>query len=309
MNDKHFTYLSAIAEERNFSRAARKLNISQPSLSQTVQKIEDELGCLIFDRSASPMKVTEAGEVVIQSGVKICDTLTQMKKALIDLDEEESGTLVIGASPFRSDCIMPGVIKVFRKKFPDVQIILQEEIASELQETAKEGTLDLAITTLPIDEHIFEYQEMMPEEIVLAIPKENPINKYLKESSKLLKDVNRIFPVIDLTDLKDLDYIVLGENQSIYKFFSDLCEEAGFMPKKSVTCRNIGTAYSMVEAGVGATVVPYSLIKYAGFNRRKVCYYSIKQAEYRREMVVIYRKGQYLSDAAKEMLKILTQYN
>lgn len=309
MNRKYFYYLDAVAEERNFSKAAKKLNISQPSLSQAVQKMEEEYGCRIFDRSTTPLKVTTAGRVILNTGRQVCDIMTQMEKEIADLNEQENRTLTVGASPFRSNYIMPNVIKAFGKKYPGIQVILEELIAGELQDVAKEGTLDLAITTLPVDEQIFEYQEMMPEEIVLAIPKRHPINKQLIEEEKLEYDEQRLFPIVSLDNLSGLKYIFLGEHQSISRYFHNLCETAGFTPQKTVVCRNIETAHSMVEAGVGATVVPYSLLKYADYNRNKVCYYSIKQSEFQREMVVIYRKGQYLSDAAREMLRLLTHYN
>ena len=309
MNLKHFSYITAISKEESISKAAQKLKVSQPSLSQTVKKIEEELGCMIFDRSASPMKITKAGSAVVKASDMMTRIYSEMQKEVADINKTGNQTLIVGASPFRSNYIMPGVIKEFNKKYPHVQIRIEEKIKNEMQRVSKEGAVDLAITTLPVDTKVFEYKKMMPEEIVLAIPQAYKINDYLTENCEAVNESNRLFPVIDLAWVKDLDYIMLGEDQSIFKMFNDLCLEAGFEPKKPVVCRNIGTAYSMMEAGVGATVVPYSLIKYADFNKDKVCYYSIKQANYRREMVVIYRRGQYLSDAAKEMLKILTHFD
>ena len=126
MNLNQLKYIVAIADELNISKAAQKLYVSQPSLSQCVQNIERELGTKIFDRSTTPLKITYAGDVYINWARKILNSTEEINRQIADISGLKNIKLSIGISPYRSTCILPPVIKQFKKLYPDCYIVVEE---------------------------------------------------------------------------------------------------------------------------------------------------------------------------------------
>jgi len=303
MNNRSQQYVLYTAQERSISRAAKRLGISQPSLSQYIQKLEEELGTLLFDRSVSPIVITEAGKIYIKAAEKIIDVESRMKSELEDLEEQKTGRLVIGASPYRSTYIMPEILARFKQRFPGIQVELDEQITTELQEAAERGAFDFAITTLPVDEAIFIYEPLMKEELVLAVSRTHPIHSQIQ----FAQEKGSRFPVAHFRDFAELDFVVLGEEQYLHKIFDELCTQTNCFPRKSIICTNVQAAHAMVETGIGATIIPHSSIKRDGKNRT-VNYYLLSELSVIRDTVVIYKRGHYLSSPAKEMIKLLKEF-
>lgn len=305
MNMKQFNYVTILAQEKSFSRTAEKLNISQPSLSQYIRKIEKELGEELFVRNGSSVKLTDAGRIYIDIGQKILDLEKEMYSRLSDLRENKTGRIVIGAAPFRSVCIMPKVIKEFHKTYPGISVVLYEKVSDELKLCAEQGEYDLCVSTLPIKESLFDYEHMLDEEIVVAVPKEHPSNVVFKASSEKMAD--RVCPVIDIKLLKNEGFITLGENQRVQKIFNETCGKYGVEIEKCVECVSLESAHSMVNAGIGMTAIPYSFVKY-GNDTGDADYYSVKQIESYSDTVVFWEKKTHLSKPMKEMIRILKYY-
>lgn len=119
MNTKKFYYASVLAREASFSKAAEKLGISQPSLSQYIKKIEDEVGMELFERAGGLVRLTNAGHVFVDAGRRILDTERQMENSLSDLAQNKTGSLVIGAAPYRASSMLPQATRAFRSGVTD----------------------------------------------------------------------------------------------------------------------------------------------------------------------------------------------
>ena len=290
---------------KSFSRTAEKLNISQPSLSQYIRKIEKELGEELFIRNGSRVKLTGAGKIYIDIGQKMLDLEKEMYSRLTDLRENKTGEIVIGVAPFRSACIMPKAIKEFHRVYPEISIVLDEKVSDELKANAEQGEYDLCISTLPIKESMFDYEHMMDEEIVIAVPKDHPSNVVFKASAEKVN--GRACPVIDIKLLNNENFIMLGENQRVQKIFTETCSLNDVSIFKSVECINLEAAHSMVNEGVGLTAIPSSFVKYTDYTGR-VDYYSVKQMDAVGDIIVFYNKNMYLSEPMKEMIRILKNY-
>ena len=249
MNMKQFNYVTTLAQEKSFSRTAEKLNISQPSLSQYIRKIEKDLGEDLFIRSGASVKLTDAGRIYIDIGQKMLDLEKEMYLRLTDLRENKTGRIVIGVAPFRSVCIMPRAIKEFHKKYPGISIVLDERVSDELKLNAEQGEYDLCISTPPIKESLFNYEKMLDEEIVVAVPKDYPSNVIFKAAAERVE--GRVCPVIDIKLLKNEKFVMLGETQKVQKIFDETCHKFDVYPEKTVECINIEAAHSMVNAGIG----------------------------------------------------------
>lgn len=284
MNLNQLKYIVTVADEMNISRAAKKLFVSQPSLSQSIKNIEEELGTKIFERS--PFKVTYAGEVYVSWARDILSSSLQIKQKIADISEQKNIKFVIGISPHRSTYILPPVIKKFKLLYPKSEIFVEEYPTSILQRMMDRGKLDLLIDVTNPDTISFESIPLFDENILLDIPLSWNINQ--KE--------------VDIAILKDKPFIMLSEKQSIGKLGRELCMKSGFSPEIFLECHNIETAHALVRQNLGATFVPEMFTK---FDKENSNYCLIKDFKSDRKICAIYNKKKYLPVALRDFIKVL----
>lgn len=297
MDFRQLQYILKVAEERSFSKAAQKLFIAQPSLSQYVQKIELELGVQLFDRSCTPLKLTFAGELYVETAMRILDLKDQLYKQIDDIANSKKGRVTIGLSAFRSTYIMPKVLPLFHDKFPGIEVILVEGNSNELESLALKNISDLTLMTLPIQQDVFDFEYIMSEEILVAIPPNHPIQKRIVQ-----KNINKcIRPVVQLNELRNEPFILLKKDQKLRKIAISLCEQAGFSPRVILESESIEAAHALVTAGMGITFIPEILTLFHRIPPYPL-YYSVGESKFYRDLVIAYKKGRYLSVAAKEFI-------
>ena len=148
MNLKRAQYMKTIAECGSITAAAKKLFISQPSLSQMLRQLEKEIGTPIFDRSISPLRLTYAGEKYLNAVDRILAINSELESQLREIREEHSGRLRLGISVTRALQVMPRVLPVFTAKYPEVTLELTESGSATLEELLQNGSIDLALAAL-----------------------------------------------------------------------------------------------------------------------------------------------------------------
>ena len=301
MNLKQFRYVLVLADQKSFSKAAEELNISQPSLSQYVKKIESELGVTLFDRSGSSLRLTDAGKAYIEAGRAILDIEQRMRGRFNDISECRTGSIAIGVSPHRSICLLPPAIAQFRRKYPGIQIIADERVSAELLDRAEHGEYDLCITTLPVDENVFKYENLRKDKCILAVPAGSALDKKLKKGSKPSKGAD--YPVIDIKMINGSDFIVLSENQIMQKILEEVCSEHKISLNKIVVCKSLEAELALVREGIGPAFLPSGMIR--DDRSGKISCYSFVQEIPMREIVVIYRKEFEVTRAVREFIEIL----
>ena len=290
MNLKQFRYVLTLADEGSFSRAAETLNIKQPSLSQYIKKIEKEVGMELFDRSGGDVRLTNAGRAYIDIGRKMLDLEHQLEGRFADLASFKSGSIVIGISAHRSVALMPPIVSTFKSLYPGITLKIVERYRAELVEAAEHGEFDLVITTLPVDTALFTYETLFVEENVVA-------SKHPLQSEDRAK-----FPVISATTLNNLSFAMLNEEHLMQRELDELIKKHGLMLNKEVECTSLEALVEMVKAGVGTAFIPACLAKDPSLH-----YYSIKETVPKREIVVMYRREQYLSKAVLDLKELMHQ--
>lgn len=295
LNTRQLFYVITVANEKSFSVAARKLMISQPSLSQYIQKLEKEIGIELFER-VTPLKLTYAGEIFLKSAQKMLATEEEMNRILRDIKDEKSGKIVIGTGYFNAMILLPHIIQLFLEEYPDIQIEVVERVEPELKELAGNGEVDLVIATQRIDDTAFQEIEFVQEEFLFAVPKmlieSMPSDKQPKELS-----------YIDMGIFEEQPFVMLGTQVHMHRLLDQICKNNGFLPKKSVTCTSLNTAYSMVKAGIGVTIIPYSAYRYD--RCREVVYFHIRNNDIMRDLNIYYKKERYLTKAMKGFIEVL----
>lgn len=286
MEIRQLMYVVQIAAERNFSRAAEKLHIAQPSLSQQLSKLEKELGVLLFKRSTNSVEPTYAGAVFVEKARHILDMVEQLRREMEDIAELRRGRLVIGSLPMTGAHVLPLVIPAFRAAYPEIDLTLIEETTRNLEELTASGGTDVSLLSLPLSEPSLAYEPILEEEIVLAVPARHP-----------LANVSAPVP---LSRLKDEPFILLKKGQGFRAIAHQLCHSAGFEPRVVFESANIETIQSLIAAGMGIGFVPRMVARSVPVEPAPV-YLPLAERP-TRTLVIAYRKGRYLSNAAEAFI-------
>ena len=165
MNMKQALYFKTIAQYGTITAAAKQLYISQPSLSQTLRQIEDEVGTPLFDRSTSPFHLTYAGERYLKAVEAMLDIETRLKEEIESIRRDDGGRLRLGISVTRAMQVLPEVIPIFTKAYPNVTIELTEAASASLEGLLQKGQIDLALAALEANEANIAYELIEKESI------------------------------------------------------------------------------------------------------------------------------------------------
>jgi len=206
----------------------------------------------------------------------------------------EAGRLTIGITPFRSSYLIPQVVKKIRDQYPGIQVKLHEAGSAQLRKDAQEGKFDFAVVNLPVDEAALDVMPLESDRLVLVIPREQA------QACKLpAKDLN-------FADCRELPFVVVGQAQEMRQLFDQLCSLADFSPNVAAEVVSLTTAWAMVCAGVGATILPMQYVKSMP-KQENVIMAELKDAVYFRQPAVITKRGQYLSKEAKFAIDVFAK--
>lgn len=306
MNLKQLRYALVLYDTGSFSQAAEVLGISQPSLSQYINKIEKSLDVRLFDRSGSDIRLTDAGKIYLEAGRKILDIERQMQNKFCDLRNNEYGSVVVGISPHRCFCVGPYLVKRFKEKYPGMHLVLDERSGRDLLDSAETGCFDLCLAVLPVDEHIFSYEPVYREEAVIAVPNNTELCRKLNEAAEVME--NRKRPAVDIQMINGADFAILADGMPMQIILNNVCRDYGIELNKVVECRSLEALEAMVSAGICSALIPSYLTEYK-IKQSAVTCFSIKQDVPSREIVAIYPKGQYLSKPVADLIDILKEIN
>jgi DNA-binding transcriptional LysR family regulator len=302
MEERVLDYIQKILEEGSISQAAKRLFIAQPSLSQYIKRIEDDLGAEIFERKAKPIKLTNAGEIYLQTEEMIQQLRQQREKQIEDLFELKRGHLTIGSSHYRSMYLLTRVLPVFKQRYPGISINLEEGITEKLEECAVTGITDFSIVLLPLSYPTLAYEELFKEEIILALPANHSLCKDGKREQSYLPP----YPPIDFSLLKQEPFIIMKKGQKIRDSFFDLCQNAGFRPKIILETDSMATAQSLAAAGLGITIIPDTLAMHNRFLEMPR-YFSLNDQVASRRIVVAYSQNKPLTNAAQAFIQVMKE--
>ena len=276
---KPFRYISEIAQCQSISAAAEKLNIQQPALSKYLKKVENELNAELFDRSTSPIALTEAGRCYLSAAQKVIDADNQLQKQISEMQNNDI-TIRVGISPSRAPYLLPVILNSFFTGEQHAHIAVFEGTTSELNASLAQGNLDLTISLLEDETKDFEHVELFRESVFLAVE-----NKHRDLSFKEAFDT--------------LDIIASGKGQLLTDLLDILPEHSSL-----IECQNSITALQLVRADLGAALVPSYMADYG--NTESISFIPLPEALIRsvqRTICVFYRKEQFLSSAEREFIR------
>jgi LysR family hydrogen peroxide-inducible transcriptional activator len=288
MDLRQLRYFLAIVDAGNFTRAAQRCGVAQPSLSQQIAKLEEELQQPLFDRLPRGAVLTEAGHRLAPHARGLVDAAERAAAVVRQGDEAVAGTLSVGAIPTLAPYLLPTVARRFLKRYPAVSLRLHEEVTDRLVEMLAAGALDLALTSLPVN-HPLLHAEPLGEEPLLAVL---PAGHALARKRRLV-----------WADLAEEPFLVLHEMHCLSGQTMSFCREAGAEPRIVMRGEQLATILDLVSLGLGVSLAP-AMAARADRSSRRV-YLPFRGEGPAREVAALWHLHRYRTDAARAFLDLL----
>ena len=303
-------YVYEVYREMSFSRAAKKLFISQPSLSNAVRKTEQRLGAPLFDRSTNPIGLTDLGREYIRAVELILEVENGFATYVHDRNALQNGAVSIGGTNVFTSYALPPLVSQFTEQFPQIHIELVEAVTSELKERLSDGSLDLLIDNTELNAAAYEKKFFREEHLLLTVPKALAVNERVRNYALTAEDIKRNahlnsrIPPVPLQEFREERFLLLREGNDTRERADRLCHEAGFSPKLRLEPEQQVTAYNFSCYGMGISFNGDVLIKHVP-DDTNLCFYKLNAREAVREVNFYFRRNRYMSRAVREFLKLV----
>ena len=277
MELRHLRYFVAVADERSFTRAAEKLGIAQPPLSQQIQSLEKELGdVILFDRKKRPLQLTSAGQAFLEASRSTIANLEQSIQRTQRIHLEELNCLTIGFTSSIANGVLPNILRTFRQHYPEIKLILWEENSAFQIERLRDHQTDVVFVYQNHDLTTANDLTMMPlsqEMLVVVLPQNHPL---------------AVQSQISLTDLANEEFIMPRTLvvSALPEQIADLCKEAGFKPNVVQEATFMVTILGLVAGEVGISILPSSV---QNLQRQGVVYRPIQEKTPVNQLIAVWR--------------------
>ncbi len=245
MELRHLRYFVMVGEELHFGRAAAKLAIVQPSLSQQIRQLEDELGFPLLYRTKRSVELTDAGKVFLSEAKHVLAQVQEAKRMAQRAYRGEVGRLVVGYISSSTYDLLPMMLSIYRERFPDVEVALRELTTQEQVRALEREYIQVGLLRLPISAPMMNVEVVRREPIVCVLPQGHPLAARQSVAVSLLADE----PFVLQSSQRGAGY---------YAQLMNLCLSAGFTPNVIQEVTEMHTIVSLVAAGMGVSLVPLS---------------------------------------------------
>lgn len=282
-------YVLAIAETGNFTRAAELSFITQPSLSQQIKKLETELGHKLFHRLGRRAVPTEAGLAFIDRARRI---LAEVDDALREIRDDPSlgRRIVVGAIPTVAPYLLPQLIDRARSQFPHLVVHTREDFRTDLVQATVAGDLDLALCSLPVQDHRLAVEPLFSEPLLLVVGRGHP----LATKKEIL-----------VADLADETFILLGDGSTVTMAIQRFFGDHDFEPRIGHRCAQVSTVKALVATGLGISILPQ--VTRSGSDRGTLAYRELSGRSPLREIAIVRHRQRYQNRGAEQFLTLVRE--
>lgn len=257
---RHLRYFVAVAEELHFGRAARRLGISQPPLSMQIRQLESVIGVQLFERTNRRVTLTEGGKALMAESKRLLGEFAAVGEHVRRAASGESGSLSVAFTASVMFLTLPSIIRRFRERFPRVHVELREIPTGAQLVALRTGALDIGFVRQPPPDHQLKFETVMTERLVLALSRTHPLAKRRH---------------VTLRDVANEDWVLFPHEHTpgFHAQVLGLCHDAGITPRIVQVSRELYTTVSLVDAGLGVTIIPATDIT---MGWKGVRYYPVK---------------------------------
>lgn len=292
MNIRDLEYLVALSEHRHFRRAADSCNVSQPTLSGQIRKLEDELGVMLLERTSRKVLFTQTGMLLVEQARTVLREVKVLKEMASQQGEAMSGPIHIGLIPTLGPYLLPQIIPMLHKTYPHLEMYLHEAQTHSILSQLDSGKLDCAIIALVKESGSFIEVPLFDEPMKLAVYSEHP---WAKKDS------------IAMPELSGEHLLMLEDGHCLRDQAMGFCFEAGADEDTHFRATSLETLRNMVAAGSGITLLP-SLAVPNERERDGVCYIPCYKPEPKRSVILVYRPGSPLRACYEQLAEAIREH-
>jgi DNA-binding transcriptional LysR family regulator len=288
MDIRQLRYLVALAEERNFTRAAEREHIAQPALSQQIRRLEEELGLAVVERTTRRVSLTEAGQMLVARARTILAELEAANEEIQRLNGIQTGHVTIGAMHTMGPVDLSLVLAIFHERHPGVEIAVREQASEELAEMVRVDELDLAFLSVTerVESHGLGLQQLVSEELVVIVAADHPLGNRGR---------------IAMAELADEQFISWREGARLRELLVSAGHEVGFEPRVMLATNESQRIRRLVARGLGVAILPRSDADSPGSD---VVVADLVEPSLTRDITLAWREGRRLAPAAAEFLAL-----
>jgi len=278
MELRHLRYFVAVAEELHFGRAAEQLHMTQQPLSQQIRQLEDELGVLLFDRTKRRVQLTEPGKAFLVEARQILLKAAQAVEIVRQVAQGQSGRLKVGFSGFATYSVLPKALRIFRERFPRVELELEEMTTTAQVQALQEQQIHVGLMIPPIPDATLSLEPILREPLVVILPETHPLATQ---------------PELRLPMLANESFILVSRHlePGYYDQCISLFQQAGFTPKVVQKASQKQTILGLVSAHLGVSLAPASI---RNIHRTGVVYITLNTLNAEVELVAVWRQDELL---------------
>jgi DNA-binding transcriptional LysR family regulator len=245
MDLRQLEIVRAVAESGSFTAAARQLNVSQSAISRQILMLEEELREPLFLRLGRKVRLTTAGESLLQLGRRVMEDVRETTAAIIEHHKRLTGTIHLAGGMTVCLHVFPSLLKEYRKRHPDVEIKLTTGGTPHLIELLRSGVVDVALLTMPVEGADLTQVPVMREELLVVTNRTHPFARHRR---------------IKARDLDDQPCVLFERGSSTRRVIDDMCAREQVRPRIVMETENVEILKALVSIGMGMTIIPYQAV-------------------------------------------------
>jgi LysR family hydrogen peroxide-inducible transcriptional activator len=240
-------YFVAVADEGSFSRAAAKVRVAQPSLSQQIRKLEAEVGQPLFDRLPRSVVLTEAGRCLIDYARQILASIGDARRCIDEFQGEIAGRVAVGAIPTIAPYVLPELVVTFQDHYPHVTLEIVEDVTDGITRRIEAGELDVALASTCQQSPTLRREHLANEPLLALLPRGHPLAKK---------------GMLEFDDLKAQRFLLLHEMHCLSQQVHQVLESRRLRPEIALAGSQLSTIANMVAEGIGVSIVPQMMVRH-----------------------------------------------
>jgi DNA-binding transcriptional LysR family regulator len=267
---------AVLAEELHFGRAAQRLGIAQPPLSQQIRRLEDKVGHPLFDRGSGPVTLTAAGRELLPAAQRALDEVADGLDAARRVGSGKTGRLRIGFAASLAPTVLPGMLRAYRDRFPQVELELREMTTAPQVAALQDHTIDVGLLRDPPNEEGLVIEDVLSEGFVAILPAAHPLAAHRS---------------VRVEALADEPFVLLPRavGPTVHDRILEVCAQAGFQPRITQRAVEWLTVTALVEAGLGVSLAPADITR---FRLSRVAYRRIDPDHVRTTVALCWRRDE-----------------
>ncbi len=299
MDFREMTYITTVADCGSITAAARRLYISQPSLSAIVSKVEKEAGAKLFERKNYPLTLTYAGEKYVETARRILALSDNLRHELMDITGGEKGLIRLGIPTERAGYMLPRVLKRFREQYPGIEVRLSEAKSDELAGQLERDEIRFYIIPGRKEElpSGLKAERIYQEKLILVAGAGTVTEDMIKEGTE---------DMVRLERLKNETFILLRRGHAIRRKTDDVLRRHGAVPARIMELSSCISAVQLADAGLGVTIVPERTVEVLGGAERFCCYRYEEEPD-QWDVNAVYKEDTYLDRAERCLIDLMKE--